>query len=417
MTFAALSMTLEMTPEMTQETNIGPLADIRILDLSTVLAGPFGATLCADLGADVIKIELPDGSDALRKLEPSKDGMPLYWKVTNRGKRGVTLDVRKPGGRAAFLRMAAASDVIVENFRSGKLEDWGLGMDVLHEVNPRLVVLRLTGFGQTGPYRQKAGFARIFEAMSGLTNLTGEPGGMPLHTNFPLGDTIAGLFGAFSIAAEMVRMRANPDARGVEIDLSATEALFRLLEPLAVEYEQSGTVRGHQGNNASYTAPSNMYVSADGVRFSLVASSQAIFRRLCTAIGKADVAQDPRFLDNPGRVANTDALNEILDRSFGASAFDELSRRLGAAGVPHSKIYTIEDIIRDPQFLARQAIIRLPDPELGSIPAPCIVPRVPGRTLPVPRSGPATGEHNDEVYRSLGFGQDEIAQLKRDGVI
>ncbi|WP_028219140.1 CaiB/BaiF CoA transferase family protein [Paraburkholderia oxyphila] len=395
----------------------GPLAGVRILDLSTVVAGPFGATLCADLGAEVTKIELPDGSDALRKLQPVKDDMALYWKVTNRGKRGITLDVRKAAGRTLFLRLVQDTDVLVENFRAGKLEEWGLDVETLHAANPRLVVLRLTGFGQTGPYRQRGGFARIFEAMSGLTQLTGEADGTPLHMNFPLGDTVAGLFAAFAIAAELVRMRSDPEASGVEIDLSATEALFRMLEPLAVEREQLGLVRGHHGNRATYTAPSNMYRSADGVAFSLVASTQPIFRRLCAALELGGVPDDPRFADNVSRVAHAAALDALLQGAFAALPFELLSARLTEAGVPHTKIYTIDDIAADPHFIAREAIIRLPDPELGTVPAPCIVPRVKGRTVPAPRSGPALGEHNEEVYGALGLDAQTLAQLRSEQVI
>ncbi|HEY4296451.1 MAG TPA: CoA transferase [Paraburkholderia sp.] len=395
----------------------GPLAGVRILDLSTVVAGPFGAALCADLGADVTKIELPDGSDALRKLQPVKGELSLYWKVTNRGKRGITLDVRKPEGRDLLLKLVKNADVLLENFRAGKLEEWGLGLDVLHAANPRLVVLRLTGFGQTGPYRQNGGFARIFEAMSGLTNLAGEAHGMPLHMNFPLGDTVAGTFAAFAISAEMVRIRSNPEAPGVEIDLSATEALFRMLEPLAVEREQLGIVRGHHGNRATYTAPSNMYLSGDGISFSLVASTQPIFRRLCAMLGLEALIDDPRFIDNVSRVQHGETLDSLLADAFAQIPFEQLDARLTAAGVPHTKIYTIEDIVADPHFVAREAIIRLPDADLGTIPAPCVVPRVKGREMPVPRSGPAVGEHNADVYGELGLDEATLARLRREQVI
>lgn len=254
--------------------------------MATVLAAPLGATLCADQGADVVKLELPDGSDALRSLQPVKDGIPLWWKVANRGKRGISLDVRKSEGRLLLLKMLPFFDVLVENFRAGTLDKWGLDLATLHSVNPRLIVIRLTGFGQTGPYRTRPGYARIFEAMSGFTQLTGEAGRSPLHSNFPVGDAIAGLFCAFSIASEIARLRADPDARGVEVDLAATEALFRLL-----------------------------------------------------------------------------------------------------------------------------------DPDCGSLPAPCIVPRVPGRDLPIPRTGPGIGEHNAQVYAEFGLGPGELADLRKAGVI
>jgi crotonobetainyl-CoA:carnitine CoA-transferase CaiB-like acyl-CoA transferase len=394
-----------------------PLHGVRILDMATVVAAPFGAALCADLGAEVIKLELPDGSDPLRGLAPVKEGLPLYWKVTNRGKQGITLDVRKPEGRDLFLQLIRDVDVLVENFRSGTLERWGLDMATLHASNPRLVVLRLTGFGQTGPYRTRAGFARIFEAMSGLTNLTGEAGGPPMHMNFPIGDLIAGLFAAFAIAAEMVRMRSDPQACGTEIDLSATEALMRVLEPLAVEREQLGLVRSRTGNLASYTAPSNMYASADGVYFSLVASSDATWRRLCQALDLPGLLEDARFTSNPRRVRHGIELDALLADWFGQRSFSEIAAALDATEVPYSKTYTIDDILDDPQVRSRGAIVRMPDPELGSIPAPCIVPRAAGRPTVPSRSGPLLGEHNAAIYARLGLDDAAIEQLRRRGVV
>lgn len=395
----------------------GALSGVRILDMATVLAAPTGATLCADHGADVIKLELPDGSDALRHMQPVKEGVPLWWKVANRGKRGITLDVRKARGREIFLSMLPRFDVLVENFRSGTMDRWGLDIETLHRANPRLVVVRLTGFGQTGPYRQRPGFARVFEAMSGFTNLTGELGGTPLHSNYPVGDSVAGVFCAFAIAAEIARLRGDPDAQGCEVDLSATEALFRLLDPLPVEHEQLGQVRRSAGNVTTYTAPSNMYRSGDGVHFSLVASSQAIWERLCQAVERADWINDPRFATNPARVANMPTLDDALARWFAARGFDEIAQRLNQYEIPFSKVNSIADIQADPHFQAREAIIRLPDPEYGSLPAPCIVPRVPGRNMPVPRTGPSVGEHNAQVYAEFGIDASELAALRAQQVI
>lgn len=395
----------------------GALSGVRILDMATVLAGPAGATLCADHGAEVIKLELPDGSDALRHMQPVKEGLPLWWKVANRGKRGITLDVRKPKGRELLLKMLPQFDVLVENFRSGTMDRWGLDVETLHRANPRLIVIRLTGFGQTGPYRSRPGYARIFEAMSGFTSLTGEPGGAPLHSNFPIGDAIAGLFCAFAIAAEVARLRGNPRAMGVEVDLAATEALFRLLEPLPVEHEQLGQVRPRVGNSTSYTAPSNMYRSADGIYFSLVASSQATYARLCKAVDRCEWISDPRFATNPKRVQNMQALDSELAGWFDARPFCEVAARLEQHEIPFTEVFTIEDIEADPHFQARGAIIRLPDADCGSLPAPCIVPRVVGREMPVPRTGPAVGEHNAEVYATLGLDTEDLAALRAEGVI
>ena len=385
--------------------------------MATVVAAPFGATLCADHGAEVVKLELPGGGDALRSLQPVKDGVALWWKVANRGKRGITLDVRKPRGRALLLRMLPRFDVLVENFRSGTMDRWGLDSEALFAANPRLVILRLTGFGQTGPYRLRPGFARVFEAMSGLTRLAGEEGGAPMHMNFPIGDAVAGLFGAFSIAIEIARLRGDLEARGAEIDLAATEALLRLLDPLAIEHELLGLVRRGEGNRASYTAPSNLYESADHVYFSLVASSDATFARLAEAIGNPEWKDDTRFRTNPLRVRHLRELDLALARWFGARDYAEIAAILERGEIPFSKVYSIADIETDPQFVAREAIVRLHDPLYGSIPAPCIVPRVVGRTNPLPRSGPDVGEHNDEVYASFGIDAAGLAQLRSEGVV
>lgn len=395
----------------------GALAGVRILDMATVLAAPSGATLCADHGADVVKLELPDGSDALRHMQPIRDGSPLWWKVANRGKRGITLDVRKPRGRALLLSMLPRFDVLVENFRSGSMDRWGLDIATLHQANPRLIVVRLTGFGQTGPYRARAGFARVFEAMSGFTNLTGEAGRAPLHSNFPVGDAVAGVFCAFAIAAEIARLRADSEALGCEVDLSATEALFRLLDPLAVEHEQLGQVRHAVGNHTTYTAPSNMYQSQDGTYFSMVASSQAIFVRLCQALGRPEWLADPRFCTTTLRIVHLDALDNGIAEWFRQRPFADIAALLEQYEIPFSKVYDIRDIAADPHFQARGAIIRLPDPEYGSLPAPCIVPRVPGRDMPTPRTGPAVGEHNAQVYAQFGLSDADLADLRAEGVI
>lgn len=403
-----------MTAEMKSK---GALHGVRILDMATVLAAPVGATLCADHGAEVIKLELPDGSDALRGLQPVKNGSPLWWKVANRGKKGITLDVRKPLGRELFLELIPHFDVLIENFRTGTLDRWGLDIETLHARNPRLIVVRLTGFGQTGPYAQRPGYARIFEAMSGFTNLTGEKGGTPLHSNYPIGDYVAGLFCAFSVAMEIARLRGDPSMTGKEVDLSATEALFRLLDPLAVEYEQMNYVRGPEGNCASYTAPSNMYRTRDGGSLSLVASSNPIFARLCQAIGQPLLAQDPRFSTNPARVEHLGTLDQIISKWFSEHGTEEVVQALEAAQIPFSKTNSIKDILQDPHFKTRGAVMRLPDPDYGSIPGPCIVPRVVGQVLDAPATGPATGQHNQDVYSRLGVSAERLAQLQALGVV
>ena len=312
-------------------------------------------------------------------------------------------------------------DVLVENFRVGTLDRWGLDAATLFAANPRIVVLRLTGFGQTGPYKSRPGFARIFEAMSGFTSLTGEEGGAPLHSNFPVGDAVAGVFTAFAIACEVARLRGDPNAAGVEVDLAATEALFRLLDPLPVEHEQLGKVRRPEGNRASYTAPSNMYRSADDVHFSLVASSNVIFARLCVAIGQPQWAQDPRFVSNPARVLHLRELDDGLAAWFADRSFAAIAAALEAASVPFSKVCSIVDIEADPQMLARGAIVRIEDPDYGSLPAPCPVPRVAGRDLPLPRSGPSDrraqrGDLREHRPRRLRTGPPDARQGHLGGI-
>ncbi|WP_295377666.1 CaiB/BaiF CoA-transferase family protein [uncultured Pseudacidovorax sp.] len=395
----------------------GPLHGLRILDMATVVAAPFAATLCADLGAEVTKLELPDGSDALRSLAPVEPGHALYWKVLNRGKRGITLDVRTDAGRALFLRLVAGMDVLVENFRPGTLDRWGLDLATLHRANPRLIVLRLTGFGQTGPYAGRPGFARIFEAMGGLAHLTGEADGPPQHVNFPLGDSMAGLFGAFAIAAAAAERARCPDAPGREIDLSATEALLRVLEPLAVERERSGQARQRSGARATYTAPSNIYRTKDGDWITLVGSSDAIFRRLCAAMQAPDMAADPRFATNPLRVRHLDALDGRVAAWCAAHSHDELRVALDAHSVPFCKVYDIDDVLADPHFAARGAIVRLPDADLGSVPAPAVVPRFGGHAPEPPRTGPAVGEHNAEVFGTLGLTAEDLRGLRAAGAL
>lgn len=395
----------------------GPLHGLRILDMATVVAAPFATTLCADLGAEVTKLELPDGSDALRSLAPVEPDHALYWKVLNRGKRGITLDVRTEAGCALFLRLVEDMDVLVENFRPGTLDRWGLNLATLHRANPRLTVLRLTGFGQTGPYAARPGFARIFEAMGGLAHLTGEAGGPPQHVNFPLGDSVAGLFGAFAIAAAAAERVRCPEAPGREIDLSATEAMLRVLEPLAVERERGVRARQRSGARATYTAPSNIYRTRDGDWITLVGSSDAIFRRLCGAMQVPELADDPRFVTNPQRVRHLDVLDGRVAAWCAAHSHDELRVALDAHSVPFCKVYDIDDVLADPHFAARGAIVRLPDPELGSVPAPAVVPRFSGHAAKPPRSGPSVGEHNAEVFGALGLTAEDLRRLRQTGAL
>ncbi len=386
---------------------------IRILDLATVVAAPLAGTLCADMGAEVIKVELPQGGDALRTLAPVWQGHDLFWKVTNRGKKGITLDVRQPDGRALFLRMLPQFDVLIENFRTGTLDAWGLDIQTLHACNPNLIVLRLTGFGQTGPYAKRPGFARVFEAMSGFTHLTGEAGGPPQHMNYPLGDSIAGLFGAFAISTALTERARTPPEQyiGAEIDLAATEALFRLLDPLAAEMQFMDVVRQRNGSRATYTAPSNVYASADGQWITIVGTGNPIFERICKAMDRLDLLHDPRFCNNLERTRHLVDLDKVLADWCRQHPMAYVMQRLDEQEAPYGRVNSIAQAAQDPHFQSRHALIDLPDEDLGSVKAPCIVPRFVGRDLPVPQTGPRRGEHNAAFYADLGLTQQEISAL------
>jgi crotonobetainyl-CoA:carnitine CoA-transferase CaiB-like acyl-CoA transferase len=297
---------------------VSSLEGLRVLDISNVIAGPFAAALLADFGADVVKAELPGGGDALRALPPHKDGKPLLWKAVNRNKRAITLDLRKPEGQELFKRLLPRFDVLIENYRPGTLDRWDLPREALWKLQPKLTILRVTGFGQTGPYRGYAGFARLFEAYSGLTYITGEPDGAPTHPSYPIGDPISGVFGAFGVLVALVHRMKHPDAPGQEIDLSCTEAVMRLLEVLPIEYEQLGLVHERTGSSNAFVAPAGVFRSGDGEWVTFTAATQSVFARFCALIERKDLLSDPRFADNPSRMSHLDELNEIVARWIGA---------------------------------------------------------------------------------------------------
>ena len=397
----------------------GPLRGVRILDLATVVAAPFAGTLCADMGAEVVKVELPNGGDALRTLAPVWQEHELFWKVANRGKKGITLDVRQTEGRDLFLRMLPLFDVLIENFRTGTLDSWGLDFQTLRLHNPKLIVLRLTGFGQTGPYAKRPGFARVFEAMSGFTNLTGEADGPPQHMNYPLGDSIAGLFGAFAISTALAERARMPDSdyHGSEIDLAATEALSRLLDPLAAEMQFMNVVRQRNGSRATYTAPSNVFQSADCKWITIVGTGDPIFQRICKAMNREDLLIDPRFSNNKQRTKNLVELDQELAAWCRKHTMAFVVQRLNEYEAPYGCVNSIEDFAADPHFISRNALIDLPDDDLGSVKAPCIVPRFIGSDLPIPKTGPHRGQDNDQFYSSLGLSSEQIDKLRGSKVI
>ena len=396
----------------------GPLRGLKILDISTVVAAPWAATLLADLGADVLKVELPGGGDALRGLAPHKDGVSLWWKVANRNKRGVTLDLRKPEGRALFEQLLPRFDVLVENFRPGTLDAWGLPASRLFALAPTLTVLRVTGFGQTGPYARKPAFARIGEAMSGLTHICGDPDGAPMHLGFPIADSVAGLFGAIGILSALYKRAREPDAPGEEIDVNLTESMFRVLDFLPIEYDQLGHIRERSGNLSQYAAPGNVYRTKDDRWVSLPASSQSLFQRLCAALGKPELCEDPRFATNPERVKHRAAIDAIVADEVASRTLDELSALLNAHEVGYAPIFSIADIFADPHYAAREAIISIDDADLGPVKMQAVVPRFTNSPGRVTRTGPSPGQHNDEVFGDwLGLDATARDALRAKGVI
>lgn len=402
---------------MDKQANQGPLAGLRVLDISTIVAAPFAATLLADFGAEVIKAEIPGVGDALRALAPHKDGVPLWWKVANRNKRGITLDLRQEEGRALLARLVPSHDVLVENFRPGTLDRWGITSEWLYGLNPRLTILRMTGFGQTGPYRNRPGFARVFEAMSGFTHLCGEENGPPLHLGYPISDTIGGLFGAIGVLAALFHLQQDPARRGQEIDCSITESMLRVLDFLAIEYDQLGVVRGHSGNRSQYAAPGDVYPTRDGKWASLAISAQSIYERFCAALELDWLVSDPRFANNPARVRNREALDAVVSAAIRKLSMAELRERLDAHEVGFSPIYDISEVFTDPHLRAREAIVGVPDGELGEVRMQAVVPRFSSTPGSVNHAGPSLGEHNSEVYGELGLAASDLERLRAAGVI
>ena len=394
------------------------LEGLRVLDVSNVIAGPFAAALLGDFGAEVVKAELPGGGDALRTMPPHKDGKSLLWKAVNRNKRAITLDLRQPAGQALFLRLLPRFDVLIENYRPGTLDRWGLTRETLWSLQPKLTILRVTGFGQTGPYRNYAGFARLFEAYSGLTYITGEPDGVPTHPSYPIGDPISGVFGAFGVLVALVHRMKHPEAPGQEIDLSCTEAMMRLLEVLPIEYEQLGLVHGRTGSSNAFVAPAGVFRSSDGEWVTFTAATQSVFERFCALIERRDLLADPRYAGNPSRMSHLDELNAIVARWIGERPLGEVVARLSAAGVSVAPIYSNRQILDDPHFRARGSIVRAQDEDFDSVAVPGVVPRLSATPGEVRTSGPGPGAHNAEVYGEwLGLSEEKQQALRAAGVI
>jgi len=397
-------------------TTSGPLADLTVLDLSTIISGGTATSMLADFGARVIKIEHPKGGDPLRSWGPFLNGHSLWWKVVARNKRSVTLNLSQARGQEILMTLAERADVLVENFRPGTLEKWGLGPERLLERSPGLVVLRVSGFGQTGPYRHRSGFGTIAEAMSGLVSITGFPDSPPLVPAIPLADEVAGLTGAMAVA--MAIHHRHRTGRGQVIDVSLYEPLFRLLIPHVAQYRALGIEARRTGNAFPDAAPRNLYQASDGTWIALSATSQRVFERLAAAIDRPELVTDPRFADNTARVQHRDALDAILAAWMAARTQDEALARLDESGAVAGPVYDVPRILADPHYAAREDVIAVPDADAGELSMVGVVPKFSDTPGAVRATGPALGEHNHEIYGGwLGLGDDEIARLTAEEVI
>lgn len=395
-----------------------PLEGVRVLDIGTLIAGPFSAGIMADFGADVIKVEQPGSGDALRSGGGKRvQGVSLHWLVGARNKRSVTLDLRQAEGQTLLLELARVADVLVENFTPGTLERWHIGPDQLRSVNPRLIVLRVSGFGQTGPYSKRAGYDRIALGYSGMMYASGYPETPPVRPAFAIADFTTAMFGCIAALMALYHRDAQ-GGPGQEIDLALFEPLLRISEDLVPAYDQLGVVRERIGNRNPGFSPAGNFVSRDGRWLQIAAGGERPWRRLAGAIGRPDLADDERFSTAQGRVQHADELEQILTDWIATHDYDDAFATLAGAGVPVGGIYSAAEVVADPHFAAREDIVSVDVPDLGPVKMPGIVPKfsaTPGR---IDWPGPALGEHNAAVYEELlGMTTAALGRLRERGVI
>lgn len=405
-----------VTNEASAATSRGTaLAGLKVLELGQLIAGPFAAKTLADFGAEVIKIEPPAAGDPLRKWRMLKDGTSVWWQVQSRNKRSLALDLKDPEGQAVVRKLAAEVDVLVENFRPGAMEGWGLAPEDLLKLNPRLIVLRISGYGQTGPYRNRPGFGVIGEAMGGLRHLTAEPGRVPVRVGVSIGDTLAALHGVIGILLALQHRHATGE--GQVIDVALYEAVFNCMESLLPEYSAFGAVRGPAGSALPGIAPTNAYRCSDGGYALIAGNGDSIFRRLMALIGHEDLASDPALADNAGRVARVLELDEVIGAWTATRTVDEVLAALDRASVPAGRIYTVADIAADPHYQAREMLqqVRLDDGSTLTVPG--IVPKLSRTPGSHRRNAPALGQDSEAVLREVGLTPQQIQALKDRGVI
>ncbi len=397
----------------------GALDGIRVIEVGTLISGPFAGRLLGDMGADVIKIEPPGAPDPIRTWGQAEvNGKHFFWTVHARNKRSITLNLREPRGRELFLDLVERSDIIVENFRPGTLEKWGLGYDVLRQRNRGIILVRVSGYGQTGPNAGKAGYASVAEAVSGLRHMNGFPGGPPPRLALSLGDSLAGMFAAQGALAALYRRTVTGE--GQVVDAALTEACLAVQESTIPDYDMGGVVRGPSGTRLEGIAPSNIYRSADGSWVVIAANQDTVFRRLCEAMGQPDLAGDPRFADHVARGRNQDELDAVIGAWAATRQPHDIIETLSTAGVIAGPINTVAEVVTDPQFRARGMLVEHFDERIGrNVLGPGVVPVLSESPGGVRNAGSARpGQHNDEVYRGLlGLPADEVAALTEQGVL
>jgi formyl-CoA transferase len=393
-----------------------PLAGIKVVELGSLIAGPFAARILAEFGAEVIKIEAPDGGDPLRKWRKLYEGTSLWWYLQARNKKSVTVNLKHPDGVEVVRRLVAEADIVVENFRPGVLDKLGLGWEALSKINPGLVMVRLSGFGQSGPMAQQPGFGAIGESMGGLRYVTGFPDRPPVKTGISIGDSIAALWGALGALMALRHKEVN-GGQGQVVDVALYEAVFAMMESLVPEFDVFGFVRERTGNIMPGITPSNTHTTRDGRHITIGANGDAIFRRLMRAMGRDDLAEDATLADNAGRDARREELYALIDAWVAQHDEAAVLATLAAAEVPASRIYSVADMFADPQFLAREMLhtVKLPDGRDCRMPG--VVPKLSGTPGGSEWIGPALGAHTDAVLAGLGYDEARIAALRAAGAI
>ncbi|MER5930521.1 CoA transferase [Streptomyces sp. NPDC002054] len=391
----------------------GPLDGLRVLDLATLFAGPLAATLLGDFGAEVIKIEHPERPDPSRGHGPAKDGVGLWWKLLGRNKRTMTLDLSTPGGQATLLRLAATADVVIENFRPGTLERWNLGWPELSAANPRLVLARVTGFGQTGPYAHRPGFGTLAEAMSGFAAITGEPDGPPTLPPFGLADSVAALTAAYAVMTALAGR--DRTGRGQVVDLAIIEPILTVLGPQPLWYDQLGYVQPRTGNRSANNAPRNTYRSADGRWLAVSASAQSVAERVIRLVGRPELIAEPWFASGAGRAGQAAVLDEAVGSWIGRHKAEEVVAAFEEAQAAVAPVYDIRDVMADPQFAALDTVTEVEDPELGPLRMQNVLFRLSGTPGGIRWAGRPHGADTEAVLAELGLSPAEVAGLRAEG--